>query len=103
MRHELKCWKDPFEVALYDRKHHEIRKNDRGFEVGDEILLKEWIPAPRPRRDDEPQGAYTGRDLLVVVTYISRGPEWGIPEGLVVMSIERPKRPWWQGFGSRNP
>ena len=76
--HELKTWPDPF-AALWDgQKRYEIRRDDRGFAVGDLLNLREWRP------NDE---TYTGRVASCAVTYLSRGPDWGLPAGLVVMSI----------------
>jgi hypothetical protein len=63
MRHELKTWPEFFEQTLNGRKMFELRKNDRNFQVGDELLLQEWIP--------EHQGkGYTGRAVLVQVDSI---------------------------------
>lgn len=76
--HELKTWPEPFEALWWRRKTHEVRQDDRGFEVGDVLRLREWEP------NDE---SYSGRMVRVEVTYISRGPDWGIPAGMVVMSI----------------
>lgn len=79
--HELKTWPEPFEAVRDGRKRHEFRKDDRGYEIGDELVLREWDPETQE---------YTGeRALCVEVTYLTRGPAFGIPEGYVVMSIAR--------------
>ena len=75
--HELKCWPEPFEAILCGDKRHEYRKDDRGFKVGETLLLSEWSES----------GGYTGASVEVGITYISRGPAWGIPTGYCVMSI----------------
>jgi hypothetical protein len=86
--HVLKCWPAGFEAITDGRKTHEFRKDDRGYRVGDLLILREWDPAqPRLGVADEPH--YTGRQAICHVTYISRGPEFGIPEGYVVMSVSR--------------
>lgn len=87
--HELKIWPEVFEVTRVGHKTHEFRKADRNFTVGDVLLLKEWIPALSITQG---KGRYTGRKLRRLITCISRGPDWGIPEGFVVMSI-RPCTP----------
>jgi hypothetical protein len=78
-KHELKTWPEPFDAVERREKHHEYRRDDRGFEVGDILVLHRWDPG---------KGCYTGRVLRVCVTYISRGPMFGVPDGYCVMSIE---------------
>ena len=44
MTHELKIWPQ-FYVPVADRiKTFEIRRNDRGFQKGDTVILREWNP-----------------------------------------------------------
>ena len=76
--HDLKCWPEPFAAICSEAKRHEFRRDDRGYEVGDLLLLREWDPATQ---------TYCGDEAKVRVTYLSRGPDWGIPDGFVVMSI----------------
>jgi hypothetical protein len=88
--HELKTHPEPFAAACDGRKRHEVRVDDRTprYAVGDTLNLREWQP-PRNARHDEPAmfGHYTGRGEVFRVTYLTRGPEWGVPAGMVVMSI----------------
>lgn len=65
--HELKSDLRVFADVLLDNKRHETRKNDRvlGFRTGDFLRLGEW-------RTDGGEGRYTGREVLVVVTYLAR-------------------------------
>lgn len=104
--HELKTWPTPWYLAWIGRKTHEIRSTkDRTFEVGDTLVLHEWIPAHEgpcvkgdngfcrmcgrlPHIDPLP-GRYTGRVFEADVTYITRGGEWGLPPDVCVMSILR--------------
>lgn len=78
--HELKCWPEPFKAVLDGKKTHEIRKTDRDFHEGDELLLREWAPTV-------PRG-YTGREVYARVTYLSPPGMFGLPEGLCVMSLQ---------------
>ena len=59
-RHELKIEVEYFKLVLNGIKKFEIRKNDRGFRVGDLLILKEYDT-----------GIYTGREINVWVTYIT--------------------------------
>lgn len=80
--HELKTWPEFFQAILDGKKRHEIRINDRGFAVGDELALFEYEP-------EKPDGEkYTGRVHSVRVTYITHGGNWGLPVNVCVMSIE---------------
>jgi hypothetical protein len=77
--HELKTWPGAFAAVASGAKRHEYRRDDRGFMERDELHLREWDPD---------RSEYTGNELRARVTYISRGPEYGIPWGFCVMSIE---------------
>jgi ribosomal protein S17 len=78
MIHELKCWPDFYEAVLNGNKTFEVRKDDRGFKVGDILHLREWNPKTE---------TYSGRELARTVTYILRGGQLGIEEGYVVMGL----------------
>jgi len=77
MIHDLKTWPEPFQAIRDGLKQFEYRKDDRGFEVGHQLLLIEFDPE---------RGRLTGRALMARVTYIARG-RFGIPRGFCVMSI----------------
>lgn len=83
MTHELKTHPAPFVAVLYGRKRFEFRRDDRDppFALDDLLLLREWYP------DGQRGPFFTGRAITVRVTYLLRGPEYGIPEGYVCMSI----------------
>lgn len=83
--HQLKTWPEPFQAVVDGRKKHEVRVDDRGFSVGDILILCEWDPSPC--RSGLPHG-YTGKDCRAKVTYITPGGRFGLPGDLVVMSIE---------------
>jgi hypothetical protein len=80
MVHSLKTWPKGFQAILDGRKAYEIRKNDRNFQVGDELFLREYVP--------EGEGYYTGAELTVIITYMTQGGMWGIPDGICVMGIK---------------
>ena len=77
--HELKTWKEYFQEVFLGRKTFEVRKNDRDFQKGDTLILEEW---------DNKKQEYTGRRMVMNVSYILQGGQFGIEEGFVVMSIQ---------------
>lgn len=87
--HELKTWPRHFFAIWNGVKKFEMRKDDRGFAIGDILHLKEWEPSLMYGVNNS--GEYTGRSLVCKVTYIlgqdEEQPEF-IADGWVVMSIE---------------
>lgn len=76
MKHELKIWPQYFERVKDGSKTFEIRNNDRGFQSGDTVVLKEWDPTMVSQSDHdllpeykEPAG-YTGRSLTFKIGYV---------------------------------
>lgn len=79
--HALKTWPAFYEAVAGGRKPFEARKADRDFEVGDTLRLEEWSPTTRE---------YTGRACERLVTYIMRGPVFGVEAGWVVLGLALP-------------
>lgn len=111
MIHELKTWPEPFAAILDGRKRYELRRNDRGFSVGDMLLLREWRPGhegpctfdapgalslnPAPcalcgrRLGESLPGEYTGRSVQALVTYLTQARDWVSTQvDVVVLGIE---------------
>ncbi|NIO30181.1 MAG: DUF3850 domain-containing protein [Gemmatimonadetes bacterium] len=76
--HELKTWPESFKALFEGRKTFEWRRDDRGFEEGRLLILREWDPET---------GAYTGQELIAEVSYVLRGG-FGMPGGYCVMSLK---------------
>ena len=77
MTHDLKTHLAPFKAIWQRKKMFEIRLNDRGFQVGHYLRLREY---------DHHADTYTGRMILTEVTHMIQG-EYGLPADLCVMSI----------------
>jgi hypothetical protein len=75
--HHLKTWPEYFQEVYNQRKTFEVRKADRPYRVGDELLLREWDPE---------QEGYTGRDCARTITYILDHPSF-VKEGFVILAI----------------
>jgi hypothetical protein len=61
--HEVKSWPEFFEPMIQGLKSHDLRRtDDRNFNVGDHLRLREFDP-----RSEK----YTGRACTVEITYIT--------------------------------
>ena len=76
--HELKTSPDYFSAVCRGVKKFEVRYNDRCFEVGDLLYLREF--------DGRTQN-YTGRAKHKRVTYMLDDPRF-VKNGFVIMGIE---------------
>lgn len=87
--HELKTWPKHFLHVYMGTKRFEVRNNDRDFQVGDLLHLREWEPSLMYGVDSG--GEYTGRSCVAKVLYIltedEEQPEF-VADGWVIMSIE---------------
>lgn len=80
--HTLKIWPNHFEEVAEGRKKAEIRKDDRGFAVGDLLHLVEFDPAKCIAVRE------TGRTMTVAITHILHGGRFGLDPDYVMLSIE---------------
>lgn len=93
--HKLKIWPQFYEAVADGHKPFEVRKDDRGYKVGDLLELHEFDPHvvnPEKRLGQlghTGPGVYTGRSLTRYVSYIMRGGQHGIAEGFVVLGLSR--------------
>lgn len=78
-RHQLKTWPAYFDAVWSKRKRFEIRKNDRNYQVGDELVLREYDPET---------DRYLGREVVARVTYRLPGGRLGIDPDYCVMSLK---------------
>ncbi len=83
MTHALKTWTEFYEAVDSGDKTFEVRKYDRPFKVGDDLLLQEW---------DKDKKEYTGRELKRRIIYILNTvygkPRFGIEEEYCIMSLK---------------
>jgi hypothetical protein len=77
--HELKTWTDLYPAIESNAKRVEIRFNDRDFEAGDLLLLREYDPK---------EELHTGRSCWRRVTHVLQGGRFGIESLYVAMSLE---------------
>ena len=83
--HSLKCHPVPFQALWDGLKPYEVRHNDRGFEVGDTLILSELTP---PGEWEPVSETCTGRTVTARVTYMTKGGEWGLNPPLCVLGLK---------------
>ena len=78
--HEVKILPEYFDAVAAGVKTWELRYDDRGYAVGDLMILKEWK-----------DGAFTGRRWTVKIIYILRDYA-GLVDGWAILSIKKFRR-----------
>jgi len=83
--HDLKIDSDSFAQLKRGRSPLQLRKDDRDYQPGDYLLLREWV-----------DGGYTGDTIVAyVMTVIRHGDRYGemLAPGCVAMGVLPFRRP----------
>jgi hypothetical protein len=81
--HELKTWTEFFDLVWSGRKTCEVRVDDRDYQAGDELHLRDY---------DRARGRYLERSIRLRITHVLRAPF--VPAGLAVLSFRRSPHPF---------
>lgn len=82
--HHLKSWPQFFHALSTGTRTHELRQNDRGYNVGDILVLEEY----------DKESGYTGGSCSFLVTSITSDDQpcavskEGITAGYCIMSVK---------------
>lgn len=81
MTHALKCWPEYFEPIEKGNKLFELRKCDRPYIVGDDVLIQEYEPATK---------LYTGREAKFNICFILKDlpKSFGLKEGYCILGLK---------------
>jgi hypothetical protein len=90
--HELKTDPEVFDDVAAGNKTFEIRRDDRGFKVGDTLILRRTKYSGAEMRHGHLL-IYTGETARRTVTHILRGPVYGLKDGWVIMSLNEITNP----------
>ncbi len=85
-QHELKTDPAVFQALFDGKKTYELRKDDRGFETGHKL----WLRETRYTGEEMKAGApleYTGRKTRHTISHVLRGPIYGLMSGWVILSV----------------
>lgn len=88
--HTLKTWSDYWDAVDRGEKPFEVRRDDRGFQKGDVLILRRmvrnttygWIE-DRSYSDNRP------KDIRRKITFILTGGQFGVEPGHVVMGLRK--------------
>ena len=61
--HDLKIWPAHFKELSEGNRTYDVRKDDRGYRVGDLVRLREWDPSRK---------TYSGKGMVLRVTWVNR-------------------------------
>lgn len=78
--HEIKCLPAYFQAIRRREKNFDVRRDDRGYQKGDTVVLREWQEGPFT-------GRFTGNDEHRKIKYILTGGQFGIEPGYVVLGF----------------
>jgi len=81
MIHKIKVDSCYYSDSASGIKTFEIRKNDRNYQVGDILELREWIWS-----EFQGVGAYTGNVHWKIITYILDDAKY-LPNGYVCLAV----------------
>jgi hypothetical protein len=85
--HTLKTDPAVYDRSAMGRKPWEIRLNDRDYQVGDTVTLQETKHSGAEMQQGAPL-EFTGNEITGQITYVLRGPKYGLADGWCVFSVE---------------
>jgi hypothetical protein len=75
--HDLKTWTEFYKEVEIGNKNFEVRKNDRDYQTGDYLILREY---------NKDTNEYTGKKLFKRITYILNNENL-VLKNTIIMSI----------------
>ena len=82
--HRIKVWPEFFAALLDGTKTFEVRRDDRGYAVGDVLVLQEWDPHYFTNTRN---GSYTDQEMEVLITYKLPGGRFGLDPNWCVLGF----------------
>lgn len=86
--HELKIDPGTLNPIIQGVKPFDVRRDDRTFMPGDTILFRETRQSGEYMKAHVLEPEYTGKKLAVRITFVLRGPCYGVPVGLSVLGLQ---------------
>ena len=76
--HAIKIQSEHFNEVIAHRKTHEVRLNDRDYQTGDCLNLREI----------DSNGQFTGQEVNAEISHVLHGGQFGIAGGWCVLSMK---------------
>ncbi len=84
-QHKLKCWTPYYNAIVAGDKKFDVRRDDRGFQKGDTVLLEQFDPGKM--RYVMSGGGTRPYSIEKKIKYILTGGQFGIEPGYVVLGF----------------
>lgn len=88
VEHKLKTWPVYFDAIERGDKTFEVRRDDRGFQKGDILILQRTQDEFPHHRVVYDYGGKVANELRRRIKYVLTGGQFGIEPGYVVMQLE---------------
>ena len=88
--HELKILPQYFNAVIEGEKTFELRKDDRGFKVGDVLMLKEFSLNEKYETIEGAETYFSGRKILREINYILKdvSEKMGLEKDYAILGIK---------------
>jgi hypothetical protein len=82
--HKLKCWTPYYDATRRGDKRFDVRRDDRGYQKGDFVLLEQYEPGVGYICDPNNNVPFS---IEKEIKYILTGGQFGIEPGYVVLGF----------------
>ena len=86
----LKILPEFYDAVESMEKPFEVRKNDRNYQVGDILILQEYVPEVDWPAHAPVFRGYTGASIRRKISYVLPGGQYGIDPEYVVLGLQEP-------------
>lgn len=86
--HTVKCWPEYYDAIERGDKPFDVRRDDRGYQKGDELILQRTCESKNKRHEvDHDYEGKVRHSIQRTITYVLTGGQFGIEPGYVVLGL----------------
>lgn len=86
--HTLKCLPVYFDAVKRGEKNFEVRRDDRGFQKGDQIVLQRLREQHSKHLVEYDNNGNVAHEIQREILYVLTGGQFGIEPGYVVLGLQ---------------